>query len=470
MPGAAVSIAEHSRPGLPLNVIAQALATPGVTDGTLLVGLKESTASRGVDGAGVALPVQARFVAEAAVRSAFPEIEVVDGITRVIPGQRGAFAVVDTLYRTFLRVRGTNKSLFSIALLDRLQQHANVDYIAPNYTNGGTMRDVGPTPLSRASLMAETRGWQVDTMRAPSAWALGYTGGSTALGVVDSGYEPSNPDLAFNSSYYNFTAGRSDNSCTTYLTVCYYEEPFHGTGVLGAAVGTQNSVGAVGIAPSTIGANVAKVLYMNGSVQQLPVDIFSDAVIYISNLSSDYGAHTGVAVTSLGYPQGLDSTYYPALLDAFNYGANQGRTLWFAAAGNNTPGGIVLSPASFGNVVAVGSLDRSGGVLIKSSFSPTHSKVELVAPGSNVFIPWNHNDPTNPAYTATESGTSFAAPAAAAVAKMVLQVYPSYTPSQVRQHLQTYARDLGAAGKDNLFGYGMASAYCAVQLISPCTP
>jgi len=94
--------------------------------------------------------------------------------------------------------------------------------------------------------------------------------------------------------------------------------------------------------------------------------------------------------------------------------------------------------------------------------------VELVAPGTNVFIPWNHNDPTNPSSTITTSGTSFAAPAAAAVAKMVLQRFPSYTAAQVRQHMRTYARDLGPAGKDNQFGYGMVDAYCAVQLIAPC--
>jgi hypothetical protein len=276
--------------------------------------------------------------------------------------------------------------VLTLEVLARLRQHPNVDYLAPNYTNGGAMRVVGAR--STRTMMVETRGWQVDTMRAPSAWALGYTGGSAPLGLADSGFELSNPDLAFNTSYYNFTAGRADNSCTSGSpAICYYEDPFRGTGVLGAAIGTQNSVGAVGIAPSTIGANIAKVLYMSGSVEQLPVSVFADGVIFISNLSSDYASRTGVAVTSLGYFQGLDSTYYPALLDAFNYGANQGRTLWFAAAGNNTPGGIVLSPASFGNVVAVGSLDRSGGALIKSSFSPTHPKVELFAPGTNVFIP-----------------------------------------------------------------------------------
>jgi hypothetical protein len=77
-----------------------------MTDGTLLIGLKEVTASRGIDAAGVALPVQARFTAEAAIRGAFPEIEAVNGLVRVIPGQRGSLAVQTRSFAPFSACAG----------------------------------------------------------------------------------------------------------------------------------------------------------------------------------------------------------------------------------------------------------------------------------------------------------------------------------------------------------------------------
>lgn len=453
-----------------LQAILKALATPGMTDGTILVGLKEEAAQRGVSPSGVELPLQARYAAAAAISTAFPELETVDGVARAIQGVRGGFTVTDTIYRTFLRMRGLKGAPLTLALLGRLRQHANVDYIAPNYVNGTAFGL--SSHIAFTNSMAETRGWQVDTMRAPSVWALGYTGGSLPLGHLDSGFELSNPDLAFNSSFYNFTTGYADNVCTSGSpAVCYYEQPFHGTGTLGAAIGTSNGVGAVGIAPSTAGANIAKVMYLraNGTTP-IPVDAFSDAVRYISNLSSDYGSRTGVATTSIGYTT-TDTLSYPTLGDAFNYGVNQGRTVWFAAASNTGEqgGGFVAVPARFGNVIAVGALDRNGQ-LVKATFSPIDPKIEFVAPGKGVFIPWNHNDPTYNGYTITSDGTSFATPMVAAVAKLVLQKFPSLSPAGVRQHLVTYARDLGPAGRDASYGYGLADAYCAVQQISPCIP
>lgn len=253
-------VSGSGRPNMDLQAILQALATPGMTDGTILVGLKEETAQRGVSPTGVELPLQARYAAASAIRAVFPELESVDGIARAIQGQRGGLAVTDTIYRTFLRMRGLNGTPLTLALLTRLRQHPNVDYIAPNYVHGTAFGL--PGRVASSTSMAETRGWQIDTMRAPSVWALGYTGGSLPLGHVDTGFQPNNPDLAFNSSYYNFTTGYFDNACTSGPpAVCHYEQAYHGTGILGAAIGTSNGVGTVGIAPSTAGgANIAKPL------------------------------------------------------------------------------------------------------------------------------------------------------------------------------------------------------------------
>jgi len=59
------------------------------------------------------------------------------------------------------------------------------------------------------------------------------------------------------------------------------------------------------------------------------------------------------------------------------------------------------------------------------------------------------------------AGTSAAAPHVAGAVVLVKQAYPSYTPDQLQQFLEGNADDLGAAGKDNVYGAGV------VRLPSP---
>jgi hypothetical protein len=59
-------------------------------------------------------------------------------------------------------------------------------------------------------------------------------------------------------------------------------------------------------------------------------------------------------------------------------------------------------------------------------------------------------------------GTSAAAPHAAAIAALIKQANPSFTPQQIYQRMQDTAIDLGAPGWDNVTGAGLVNAYDAV--------
>jgi serine protease len=66
-----------------------------------------------------------------------------------------------------------------------------------------------------------------------------------------------------------------------------------------------------------------------------------------------------------------------------------------------------------------------------------------------------------------DSGTSMACPHVAGVAALVWGLAPEKTADQVKDALKTTARDLGAAGVDNIFGNGLVDAFAAAVKLAP---
>jgi subtilisin family serine protease len=93
----------------------------------------------------------------------------------------------------------------------------------------------------------------------------------------------------------------------------------------------------------------------------------------------------------------------------------------------------------------------------RASWSSDGPEVELAAPGVGINSTWKGGG------YATKSGTSMASPHVAGTVSLVLAANPDLTPDQVRAKLQTTARDLGAAGFDNYYGYGLVDAYAATR-------
>lgn len=64
------------------------------------------------------------------------------------------------------------------------------------------------------------------------------------------------------------------------------------------------------------------------------------------------------------------------------------------------------------------------------------------------------------------NGTSMASPHVAGVAALLFAAKPSATPAQVRDALTSTALDLGAAGRDNEYGFGMVRAFEALDRLT----
>ncbi len=67
-------------------------------------------------------------------------------------------------------------------------------------------------------------------------------------------------------------------------------------------------------------------------------------------------------------------------------------------------------------------------------------------------------------------GTSMATPHVSAVAALVWSAAPNKTNVEIREALTTTALDLGAAGRDVYYGYGLVQAKAAVDFLVGTTP
>lgn len=211
----------------------------------------------------------------------------------------------------------------------------------------------------------------------------------------------------------------------------------HGThvaGIIGATI--NNNKGIPGLAQAAI--LPARVLNGQGSGTSTQV---ANGVQYCG----DQGAH--ILSMSLG------GAYDATIANAVSYTQGKG-TLVIAAAGND--GCACTSyPAGLSGVIGVAAVDKS---LNKATFSNTGPAVDISAPG--VSIVSTYNSATN-SYVYLD-GTSMATPFVSGVAALVKTYHPTWSASTISNQLTSTAQDLGAAGRDNSFGYGLVRADRAV--------
>jgi len=141
------------------------------------------------------------------------------------------------------------------------------------------------------------------------------------------------------------------------------------------------------------------------------------------------------------------------------------------AAGNAGPAANTsISPANNANNFAVGSVGATETVSTFSSRgsspcdAPGEVFPELVAPGESLTIAQPGGG------YAVASGTSFSTPHVSGIMMLLLEGFPGTTPSQMATVLKTTAKDLGATGPDNDYGYGLVDALAAYQYLLPPAP
>lgn len=167
----------------------------------------------------------------------------------------------------------------------------------------------------------------------------------------------------------------------------------------------------------------------------------------IAACAIDVARSIGVAVVNMSF----GVTPSTALTDQINGGYFFDNMIFVAAAGNTY--GPVAYPATLSAVMAVTAVDSANA---HPSFAATGPEVELSAPGVDVLTT------VLPSGTGRATGTSFAAPHVSAAAALLRARYPSANNDSIRRMLLESAKDLGPAGVDPTFGYGLLDIHKAI--------
>ena len=268
-------------------------------------------------------------------------------------------------------------------------------------------------------------------LRLPQAHTLAH-GANVTIAVIDSGIDVKHPELV-NAIADNFDALGSK------------EGPHvHGTGIAGAIVSHARLMGS---------APEARILAIR-AFGAAPNGAESTSYVILKGL--DYAAVHGAQVVNMSFAGPKDALIERAIAATVAKGI-----VMVAAAGNAGPKSPPLYPAANANVIAVTATDAQDRLFAASNRG---SHIAISAPGVDIFLP-----APDEKYQMT-SGTSFSAAYVSGLAALMLERNAALKPGEVRAILMKTARDLGAPGRDDLFGAGEADAFAAVSAVAPAMP
>lgn len=297
---------------------------------------------------------------------------------------------------------------------------------------------------------AQSLPWGVDRIGADNAWSISR-GTGVRVAVIDTGIEKAHPDLADNVvGGVNFVKGPG-SARKAPDSSAWNDDNGHGTHVAGTVAALDNTIGVVGVAPE---ADLFGVKVLDGS----GTGHASDVVLGI-----EWSIANNMQVINLSL---AEDTHVQALKDAVDAAAAAGIVV-VASAANSGDGdpttNDVLWPGKYESTIAVSATDSNDVV---AHFSSDGAEVEIAAPGVNVL------STTRGGGYATMNGTSMATPHVAGVVAQMLaapvmasadsDANGAWSSTEVRAYLQTTADDLGTAGRDVFYGFGLADAMEAV--------
>ena len=339
--------------------------------------------------------------------------------------------------------------------VDRLNHLPGIGYAEPN----GIVRAHGTAAALDSRFSPNDRlffrQWNFKMLDAERAWAIQKGDTSVIVGVLDTGI-----------AYEDFGAFRKAPDWGSTVFVPGFnvlngsshanDDNFHGTHVASTiAESTNNGEGVAGLA---FNCALMPVKVLNSEGEGSLFDL-ADGIRYAVHDAPQKAKVLNMSLGGAGDSRILST----ALEDAFSAGV-----VLVASAGNESASRVSF-PAAHPRVIAVGAVDVRKR---RAPYSNTGSELDVVAPGGDLDRDDDNDgrpdgvlqqtfDPDVAARGRYDSfayfyvdGTSQASPHVAAVAALLVRQGIT-SPAAVQAAIQNTAEDLGAAGRDDQFGYGL---------------
>lgn len=353
--------------------------------------------------------------------------------------------------------------------IKRLKMRADVVYAEPNYIR---------KPYQVPNDTFYDLQWHYPAINLPQAWDITTGDAGVIVAVVDTGVFLDHTDLAGQLvDGYDFISdadnardggGIDDNPDDPGDSVIISNSSWHGTHVAGTiAAATNNAAGVSGIAWD------AKIMPIRvlGAFGGSSYDIIQ-SIRYAAGLSNDSKGFPPQKADIINLSLG-GGGFSQASQDAYTAVRGEG-VIVVAAAGNENTSQLSY-PASYNGVVSVSATDFDNN---RAPYSNFGSAVDIAAPGGSTGVDLNNDgygdgvlstlvddsSGTRAVAYSFYQGTSMATPHVAGVFALMRSIHPM-TPDEIDGSLATGAltTDLGAFGRDDIYGFGLVDALKAVQ-------
>jgi serine protease len=368
--------------------------------------------------------------------------------------------------------RQQTRKLNTLLALKRLRQQSEVEMAALNYY-------VKPATVEPNDTFFDEQRWHYEMLNLPAAWDRDLIGDGVIVAVVDTGIRQNHPDMSGQLvAGYDFISNKNTAADGNGIDP-NPEDPgdsedgspssFHGTHVAGTiAAASDNVQGVAGVAWN------ARIMPMRalGRGGGTSVDV-REAVRYAAGLSNASGLLPSQAadIINLSLSGGGFSS-----IDQDTYDEVTARGIIVVAAAGNESSSQFAYPASYDGVVSVSAVNINQE---RARYSNFGSRIDIAAPGgdsstndvngdgvSDLVLSTGADDSGSnirDTYTLLE-GTSMASPHVAGVVALMKAIYPDLDADEFQDLLdkQLITDDLGSAGRDNTYGWGLINANKAV--------